>query len=119
FLTGRLEKYAELDFVSGNVYRGEISNELKGGVGVQYFASGSRVNLLIAQALGTGPRYSGEFNNNLASGYGVYRRASGSYQKGQFENQQLNGLGAEFDMSGAPTAWGVFDHDTLKTALPH
>ncbi|CAD8204239.1 unnamed protein product [Paramecium pentaurelia] len=65
--------------VNGQIYVGEVINDLKHGIGKEYLENGEF--------------YSGEFRNGKLNGKGEYYWNNGNSYQGEFENGQRNGYG--------------------------
>ena len=74
------------NFNDGDIYLGEIKNNLREGYGINYYNDGDK--------------YEGEWKNNNREGYGIYYYNNGTKYEGEWKNNNMEGYGIFYYNNG-------------------
>ena len=94
-------KNNEYTYLNGDLYKGEIKNNLPNGKGIKYYGSSNKI------------RYQGDFVNGIQEGRGKYIWENGEYYIGDWKNDKKNGYGTIFLNNGRIKYQGNFIDDNF------
>ena len=89
---------------NGEIYIGEMKNNLKEGRGILYFKKNSKIK-----------KYDGNFKNNKKEGKGKFYWNNGDIYEGDFRNDKMEGIGIYYYNNGKGGKYeGEFKNDKME-----